>query len=110
MRASELTCTVEGCDNYRHAKGLCGMHYQRMKKGADVFAAGPRPVDSKGWAPPADLSPAWKDAARPRAPRAVPERSCALDACAGTAVPGSPYCAAHKHYREAQERLKVRAR
>ena len=26
------TCTVEGCDTKHHAKGLCRVHYRRMKK------------------------------------------------------------------------------
>lgn len=26
------TCSVEGCEGIAHAKGLCGMHYQRLKR------------------------------------------------------------------------------
>lgn len=31
-----MTCSVSGCDRAAHAKGLCSMHYQRAKRGANL--------------------------------------------------------------------------
>lgn len=30
-----LPCVIEGCEQFRHAKGLCGTHYERMRKWGD---------------------------------------------------------------------------
>lgn len=101
-------CNVPNCTGSVHARGMCGKHYQRWRSGRDPFAAAPRDVHSPGWTPPEGLSAQWQDSVRPQAPRALQGRSCALEACAGTAVAGSPYCAPHKGYREAQDRLKAK--
>jgi hypothetical protein len=34
-----LQCSVDGCTRAPRAKGLCNLHYQRHRKGADLFAS-----------------------------------------------------------------------
>lgn len=102
------TCDVPNCTDVVHARGMCGRHYQQWRKGLDPYAAAPRPVDTPGWAPPRDLSPQWHDRNRARAPEPTRRPQCALSACGGVSVAGSPYCAAHKAYRAAQARLKAK--
>ena len=36
MAASDMTCTVAGCDRKQIAKGLCNAHYRRARAGVDV--------------------------------------------------------------------------
>lgn len=105
---ADLICEVKGCGRMVHGKGLCGRHYQQLRKGRDPHAMGPRPISTPGWTPPTGLSPAWHDAIGPRSQRkAQLQPSCALSACAGIAVQGSDLCPAHDHYRAAQARLRA---
>lgn len=101
-------CEVQGCTRTVHARGMCGLHYQQWRKGRDPFAAAPGAVDRPGWTPPSGLSAQWQDrnVAKPQKP--LQGRSCGLQACGGIAVHGSPYCAAHKAYRDAQAKLNAR--
>lgn len=41
-RKSALPCSVEGCDLLQTAKGLCPMHYERVKKYGEPGEAAPR--------------------------------------------------------------------
>ncbi len=43
-REKDLTCTVEGCEQPRRGKGLCGKHWQQRKRRGDPVAS-PRKVD-----------------------------------------------------------------
>lgn len=41
-------CQVDGCERENHARGLCGSHYQQLRRGDPVGELEPRP-DTLGW-------------------------------------------------------------
>ena len=44
-------CTVDGCDKKHNAKGMCAMHYARLKKNGTLEAPKPRPtLEERFWA------------------------------------------------------------
>lgn len=110
-------CDYPGCGKPAHARGLCQGHYSQAHRGMELrplrsSGGWPRSCEQPGWTPPSGLSESWYQEARRRAgrraTRAAVEASCALDACGGTAQPGSDLCPAHHHYRQAQAKLRAR--
>ena len=65
-------CTIEGCDKHVRAKGLCQMHYVRVKKHGDPHGGGRRPD--------------WSGRFRPK--------TCVIDGC-GRPHQSLGYCATH---------------
>lgn len=76
MEAKIKQCSIDGCENESRARGLCSMHYYRMRKGiADM-----RPSRMDGWG--------WSK--RPKN-----KRICMVDGC-GNVYNAKGYC--RKHY------------
>lgn len=62
-------CSIGGCDRKRSAKGMCNMHYSRVRKTGEVGPVGTVRVTNRG-------------------------KSCKLDFCEGAAF-SRGYCSAH---------------
>jgi len=75
MEAKLKQCLIEGCDGEARAKGLCSMHYYRMKKGITDM----RPSRLDGWN--------WSK-------RPIQNRPCAVEGCNRTAI-ALGYCRNH---------------
>lgn len=45
-------CSVPGCEGPHQARGLCGAHYARSRRGVAVVPAAPEPLHAEGWGRP----------------------------------------------------------